>query len=102
MLLDFRKPNVSVVDKCISWSGKYFCFLGSHYEAGKICWVVGSSNKVTGEIVMRHYSETNGAIAPKAQAATEWEKYKAAMVKAPESEEQDEFGYGFNPSKYTQ
>lgn len=94
MLLDFRKPNVQILEKAVSYSGKYFIFYGFHYEAGKQCFVVGASNKLDGEIVMRHYNET---VTPgielnaiKAVSFSIWEKYREAMVRKPDGEETDE------------
>jgi hypothetical protein len=55
-------------------------FVGFHYEAGRSCWVVGCSNKATGEIVMRHYNDgIKNCIAPHAQAYTYWEEFKNKM-----------------------
>jgi len=84
MLLDFRKPQVYIVEKVISQSGKYLCFLGNHYHKGHTCWVVGSSNKLTGEIVMRHYNTKS--LAPKAEAETYWRQLKEKMLAKPKSE----------------
>lgn len=85
-LLDFRKPKVAIVEKIVSYSGKYFCFLGNHYHKGHTCWVFGTSNKETGEIVMRHYSTAAGALAPKAECETAWRKLKEGMLAKPKSD----------------
>lgn len=92
MLLDFRKPECSIVSKCVSWSGKYMGFYGFHYHKGKPCWVVGSSNKQNGEIVMRHYNADNNPderIA-KHEAEHYWQEFRAGLLKKPEYEETDE------------
>ena len=110
MLLDFRKPNCYILEKIVSWSGQYLCFYGNHYEAGVICYVVGTSNKSNGEVIMRHYNEKiKDCLAPKAQAETYWEEFKSKMLKTPESEEQDDHGFPFerrnapfNPTKIIQ
>jgi hypothetical protein len=86
MLLDFRKPQVAIVEKFVSQTGKYLCFLGNHYHKGHTCWVFGSSNKVTGEIVMRHYSSATNSISPKAECETAWRKFKEGMLAKPKSD----------------
>src|SRR6266567_545402 len=86
MLLNFRKPRCQIVEKCVSWSGKYFCFLGTHYHQGHTCWVFGISSKEDGEIRMRHYNTEFGAVDPKSQCCTDWRKFKEAMLAKPESE----------------
>lgn len=57
MLLDFRKPSCIIEEKCVSATGKYMGFIGTHYHKNKPCWVVGVSNKTNGEIIMRHYND---------------------------------------------
>jgi hypothetical protein len=86
MLLDFRKPHCAIVEWCISWSGKYYCFLGSHYHEGHTCWVLGTSNKMNGEIKELHYNTKFGSIEPKAQCETTWRQFKEKMLAKPESE----------------
>lgn len=93
-LLDFRKPNVTILERSTSWSGKYFIFLGSHYHHGSICWVFGGQSRVTGITTMRHYnSKETTALADnpealKAYATNQWEEYKEKMKAAPDHEEE--------------
>ena len=93
MLLDFRKPSVVIQDKCVSWTGKYFAFLGTHFHAGKPCWVVGASNKSNGTITMRHYNEENNVNAEAAQfgAKEYWNKFSEGLKRAPTASEDEEF-----------
>jgi hypothetical protein len=90
--IHFRQPNVTILERCVSTSGKYLLFLGFHYEAGVTCWVVGSSSKGNPpEIVMRHYNEKiPNCVAPKAMAQTYWEKFKIVMTAKRESEDEQE------------
>lgn len=91
MLLDFRKPNVYVLEKHVSWSGVYMIFFGSHYHKGHSCFVFGASSKRDGVITMHHYNTSvKGCLAPKAQCETDWRKFKERMLAKPESEETDD------------
>jgi hypothetical protein len=86
--LQFRNPQVNILEKTISTSGKYMLFIGIHFEKGHTCWVVGCSNKATGEMVMRHYNEQiPGCVAPQAQAYTYWEEFKTKMKEPAQDEE---------------
>lgn len=87
MLLDFRKPRLVELDHFVSHSGRYRCFLGLHYVKGKTCYDVGYSNKETGEVIRRHYTDDNN-LAPEASARTYWEEFKSKMqAKLPLPEE---------------
>jgi hypothetical protein len=92
MLLDFRKPNCTILSSTVSYTGKYFGFLGIHYHAGATCYVVGASNKQSGEIVMRHYNhEKNINIeAAKFEAEQYWQTFKEELERKPESGEDAE------------
>lgn len=75
-------------------------FFGFHYEAGVSCWVVGTSNKETGEIIMRHYNEKiPGCIAPRATAQTTWDDFRNAMKEKRDEAEYEE-GYLEGLQKY--
>ena len=98
--LTFRTPNVNILERTISVSGKYMIFFGTHFEQGITCWVVGSSNKETGEIIMRHYNEKiPGCIAPMAVAKTTWEDFRNAMKEKRDDAEYEE-GYLEGLQKY--
>jgi hypothetical protein len=88
-LLDFRKPKCVVLDKCTSWSGKYWLYYGHHYVAGHLCYDVGVRDNGSGLITTRHYHEKSYPN-PKAEALAFWHEFKQKMVKAPESEEKDD------------
>jgi hypothetical protein len=92
-LLNFRKPECYVLEKCVSYSGKYMGFFGNHYHEGHLCYVVGASNKATGEILMRHYNETNNINeeAAKYAATKYWQTLQTGLKKAPVAEETDDF-----------
>lgn len=89
--ISFRKPKCIIEQHHMSWSHKYWCYLGRHYEAGKECWIVGAINTVTSEDRARHYCETYGSKDPKAEALIYWETFTTTMLKAPESEETNEW-----------
>lgn len=91
----YRKPQVYIRESAISASGKYYLFLGSHYEAGVFCTVVGVSTDR--EISMLHFNEKitdpetgKGCVEPKATAEMLWENFKDAMVRIPEDAEYEE------------
>lgn len=87
-LITFRLPDVVILEKTKSTSGRFLIFLGNHYEKGHACWVVGSSDLESGEIVMRHYNDQiPGCLSPKAQAYSYWEEFRAKIT------EQKEDGY---------
>jgi hypothetical protein len=89
-----------MTDRAVSLSGKYLLFYGFHYEAGVTCWVIGSSNKATGEIVMRHYNEKiPGCIAPHAVSRTTWDDFRRVMTEKREDAEYEE-GYLESLQKY--
>lgn len=89
MLLDFRKPRCVVVKKVESASGKYTLFYGHHYVKGKTCYDVGTVNRVTGEIVSRHYLD-NGTGNPKADCLAFYHEMEKGMVRKPQHEEKDD------------
>lgn len=92
--LSFRRPNVNIQEEKLSTSGKYLLFIGVHYEAGHTCWVVGSSNRESGEIIMRHYNDgIPHCVAPKSQAYTQWEKFSFKMTERPNHTYEDEEQY---------
>lgn len=89
--ISFRKPNCIIHADETSWSGKYYIYLGHHYESGHECWVVGAYNIVTDVRTERHYNSVNGSRDPKADALIYWEPFLTKMQQAPESEEPSEF-----------
>lgn len=96
--LAFRQPEVNILEKTLSTSGKYLVFLGIHFEKGITCWVIGCSNKANGHITMRHYNEgIKGCVAPRAQAYTFWEEFKTKMK---EKADEEEPGYLDDLQKY--
>jgi hypothetical protein len=94
VLLDFKKPNYIILEKVASYTGKYLGFLGTHYHKGILCFVVGSVNKLDGEVIARHF---NADIEPhvnenaaKAAAQRTWNIFRTALVAKPQSPENDE------------
>jgi len=90
--ISFRKPKCIIEQDTMSWSNKYYLYLGRHYhEAGKECWIVGAINTVTSEDRARHYNELYGSKDPKAEALTFWHSFHEGMVRAPETEEKHDW-----------
>lgn len=58
-----RIKDIVIITKALSTSGKYEIFYGEHIRAGKQCFDVGSLNGKSGEIVRRHYSTKEEALA---------------------------------------
>lgn len=84
-LVKFPQPDIIMYEKTLSTSGQFLIFYGQHFEKGHSCWVVGSSNKASGEIVMRHYNDQiPGCVSPKAQAVQFWEEFRARMTERKE------------------
>ena len=78
-----------VLKQTQSTSGKYTLFYGYHYVKGHTCYDVGSINRLTGEIISRHYlDEGNGN--PKAEALHIFHEYEQALTKRGQIEEQDD------------
>lgn len=65
-----------IISKVQSTTGKYFCFLGTHYNGKVQCYDVGSYNNVTGEIVRRHYTLEGN----KEEAYAYWSEFRAKMT----------------------
>lgn len=82
-----------ILARAVSTTGKYYIFLGTHYNGLTQCYDVGSLNKVTGEIVRRHYKQ-------KDEAYAYWQEFRTDMT-APrqggEDEEKDKL-HIFGPS----
>jgi hypothetical protein len=98
MYLDFKRPNCIIEDECVSWSGKYKGFYGTHYHKGKPCHVVGAIQQ-GGGIVARHYNDETciNEEAAKYAARKYWnETIKPGLVKRPEAEESDERSLDLN------
>jgi hypothetical protein len=90
--ISFRKPKCIIEQSTMSWSNKYYLYLGRHYhEAGKECWIVGAINTVTSEDRARHYNTFFGSNDPKAEALIFWQKFFEGMTKAPETEEKHDW-----------
>lgn len=86
MLVDFKKPPYVVLDGVVSYTGKYYGFLGTHFEKGIICYVVGAINKQDGSTTCRHYNEHNGCVNPehaKSSATKTWNDLRAGLVAKP-------------------
>lgn len=93
MLLDFKTPPYQVLEKVVSYTGKYLGFYGTHYEKGILCFVVGAVNKQNGEITARHFNErvygcVNEAHA-KAASQKAWQEFFAGLVRKPSDEDLD-------------
>ena len=86
--LRFVDPEVVILEKTFSTSGKYMLFLGSHYEAGHACWVVGTVSGITQIVTKRHYNSTiPGCLAPEAMAKSFWEEFRTLMKEKAHDEE---------------
>ncbi len=72
------KLGMPILDRCVSTTGKYFCFLGTYYNGTEVVFVVGAVNVLTGEIVKRHYTDEH-------EADLFWSEFKAKM-QAPRGE----------------
>lgn len=93
MLLDFKNPPYQILEKVVSYSGKYLGFFGTHYEKGIFCYVVGAVNKQNGQITARHYNEkvpgTVNQEHAKAGATKAWNEFFAGLVRKPSNEDMD-------------
>lgn len=91
MLLDFRNPPYFIIDKVISFTGRYMGFYGTHYHAGHFCRVVGASDKTDGVVLARHYNTQISLNEELAKHAAEklWEELKAGLIRPP-AEGEDE------------
>lgn len=85
----WRKPPCVIEDFQLSYTGKYWGFLGTHFHEGRKCWQVGSVNTETGETIARHYNERNHAneTLAKHEAQEYWEELKAGLARKPTEEE---------------
>lgn len=93
MLLDFKTPPYQLLEKVVSYSGKYLGFFGTHYEKGILCYVVGAVNKQNGMTTARHYNEkiegNVNAEHAKSQAQRAWQEFFAGLVRKPSDEDLD-------------
>lgn len=89
--ISFRKPACIVEKDDTSWSGKYYIYLGHHFEKGHTCWVVGAYNILTDARAERHYNSMHGSDDPKAAALIYWAEIYPKFMRKPEDEEQAEF-----------
>jgi hypothetical protein len=91
MLLDFKNPPYNVLEKVVSYSGKYLGFYGTHYHKGIFCYVVGAINKLNGEITARHYNEKQDGCVNQEHAAAAsqkaWNEFFAGLVRKPSDED---------------
>jgi len=55
MIIGKKKIDAIQLAHFTSTSGKYDCFLATHYNGSYQCHDVGAYNKATGEVVRRHY-----------------------------------------------
>jgi len=85
----FKKPPYIIEDYVLSHTAKYWGFLGKHYHAGILCWVVGAVNTEDGVTTARHYNEkeTVNASLAKHEASEAWEELKQVLKRAPTEEE---------------
>lgn len=88
--LSFRKPPYIIKHDGMSWSGKYYYYLGHHFHEGHECWVMGAYNVVTDKRTERHYSTVFGAKDPKAECLALWQPFEEVMLRAPADEETNE------------
>jgi hypothetical protein len=77
------KLGLPILDRCVSTTGKYFCFYGVHYDSKDSCFDVGAVNTLTGEIVKRHYPDEK-------EASEFWETFRAQMQAPREGGIEDE------------
>lgn len=84
-LLDFRKPPYFMLDKTISYTGRFLGFYATHYHEGHFCHVVGAVDKHDGMVTARHYNtmiSINEELAK--HAATKcWEELKEGLGRKP-------------------
>lgn len=85
----WKKPPCIIEDYALSFTGKYWGFLGSHFHAGIKCWQVGAVNTETGETTARHYNEkeTVNETLAKHEAHKAWEELRAGLQRKPTAEE---------------
>jgi len=93
MLLDFKSPPYNILEKVVSYSGKYLGFYGTHYHKGIMCYVVGAVDKQNGKITTRHYNEKiEGNVNEehaKASCLKAWQKFSAGLVRKPSDEDME-------------
>jgi hypothetical protein len=91
MLLDFKNPPYNILERVVSYTGKYLGFYGTHYEKGILCYVVGAVNRQDGVITARHYNaKIEGCINEehaKAESRKEWNKLFFGLVRKPSDED---------------
>lgn len=91
MLLSFRMPPCVVYESYVTESGVFKVFLGTHYHKGRLCWLVGFTDKRNGNISMRHYNELcEGSFAPKPEAFSYWEELKEKLKLIGETKDEHE------------
>lgn len=89
MLVKVLEDQVKMIilARAVSTTGKYYIFLGTHFNGKIQCYDIGSLNKVTGEIVRRHYKQ-------KDEAYAYWQEFRTEMTsprQGGEDEEKDKF-----------
>ena len=78
--------ELTVIDECISTTGKYACCLGQHFDP-ILCYDVVALNRVTGEAKRLHFREKDAAY-------TKWTEFKKDITaKRTESEEDEHDRY---------
>jgi hypothetical protein len=87
----FKKPPCIIESYCLSYTAKYWGFLGSHSHEGLKCWLVGAVNTETGETVARHYNEKESVneLLAKKEAFEAWEELRGGLERKPTAEERD-------------
>jgi hypothetical protein len=54
---DFKQPQITILQKVISYTGRYMGFYGLHYHEGNTCYVVGVSDQALETLTERHYNQ---------------------------------------------
>lgn len=83
---DFKQPNITILQRVVSFTGRYMGFYGLHYHAGKTCYVVGVSDQALETLTERHYNDETcvNFEAAKWAASNYWETtLKPGLEKGP-------------------
>ena len=84
-----KRPPCIIEDHCLSYTAKYWGFLGTHYHEGIRCWMVGAVNTENGITTARHYNakESVNETLAKHESHAAWEELKAGLTRKPTEEE---------------
>jgi hypothetical protein len=88
---NWKKPPCIIEDHVLSYTAKYWGFLGTHFHEGRKCWLVGAVNTEDGTTTARHYNEkeTVNETLAKHEAQEAWEELKAGLARRPTEEERE-------------